>query len=175
MLRGLCTVAAVLVMLLSVFGVLFTQVEAIRVPVKNFLIEKNVRFWEFSRKTDVTIPEVFNEADPLGNILPGDFVMTDHFGSWNDRFLWASYTNNDACLVELYVNHLDSSIQLDTEGAQVTEFSYYEHDAVMAIEGDTVRLLWVDLDNEAYFTLITRNVDSEQVLDFAGDIIMMTK
>lgn len=173
LLRGISAAVATLVVIFGTFGILFTQVEAFRVPVMNYCIEKGIRFWEFSKEAPYDIPESFNENNPLEHILPGDFLMTYHFGTWNDRILLANYENDGICSVEFTIYPSDSTIQIDTEGAQVTEFSLGGNYAVMAVEDTAVRLLWFDAGNDAYFTLITHNIVPDQVLCFAEDIVAL--
>ena len=89
-LRVLRSAAAVIMILLSVSSILFMTVEAFRIPVMNFFVEKEEKYWQLSETTNEnTIPEMFNPENPLEGIIPHDYELIDLIGTMEDNNLFA--------------------------------------------------------------------------------------
>ena len=74
-LRVLRSAAVVAVVLVGLFSVLFVSVEAFRIPILNFFIEKTDRYWEITATPkEAFIPIGYDPEDPLGGII-GNFTI----------------------------------------------------------------------------------------------------
>ena len=69
-------VAIVVVALAGVCSLLYNTVDAIRIPVQNFIIEHHPEYTRIITEEQADpIPDTFNPEDPMGEILPDDFQM----------------------------------------------------------------------------------------------------
>lgn len=167
-LRMLRSAAVVAVALLSLCSVLFVTVEAFRLPVINFFVQKTERYWQISAQEAVEIiPEVFNPEDPLGGIIPDVFVLSSIDGSWENGFLNADYNNGDVATIIFTVMPRINNAQIDTENALAISYKVLDHDAIKAVEKESVRITWLDKKNSKIFSLYATNVSEEMVEIYA--------
>lgn len=137
--------AAVLVLcLLGVFAVLFTTVEAIRVPVINFFIEQKDGYLEFTAQEGVYSGKIEEEIsdDPLRAYLPKDYVLKrserNSLGG-----IYVLYENASRRFVSFSVHTPTSNIHVDNEGAYTEYTKVLSHEAVL-ITKDINQLIWRD-------------------------------
>ena len=170
-LRVLRSAAVVAVALLSLCSVLFVTVEAFRLPVMYFFVHMSERYWQLSgqQNTD-TIPEVFNPKDPLGGIIPDEFVLTNLFGSWVEGHINADYVKDDNTMISFIVTQTMNNAQVDTEEASAKPYSVLGHDAIMSVEGEFVRITWLDEEDARIITLFATNVSEEMVELYAETV-----
>lgn len=169
-LRVLRSAAAVIMILLSVSSILFMTVEAFRVPVMNFFIEKTDRYWQLSDAPSTSsIPKVFNPENPLEDILPIDFSLAHVEGSWETNCLSANYSNGKGAEITLLVISADTIAQIDCEDSNVSNIKLAEHDAIVSVEGNVVRVSWLIDDVSRAFTLCATNISEGTVILFAEE------
>ena len=166
--RFLQRAAIVVVALLSLSSVLFMTVEAFRLPVMNFFIEKTDRDWQMTANPDKnTLPTVFDPKDPLGDLISADFVLTELNGSIESGDLRAKYNNSDKSDITLFAGYSLGSLQVDGENAVVSDAKVAGHDAQLYIEGNTIRLAWLDENISRAFRIYAVNVSEEMVVYLA--------
>lgn len=171
-LRVLRSAAVVTVVLVGLFSVLFVSVEAFRIPILNFFIEKTDRYWEITDtpKGDF-IPIGYDPEDPLGGII-GNFTLTSLTGSVESGDLMAIYNSGDDVEIVLFAEFSCGNTQIDGEGATITEITVAGHAGQMFAEGDRVNLTWLDENIDRIFVICTQNIAEEAVVyvaeEFAG-------
>lgn len=162
--RTLQKAAVVVVALLSLSSILFMTVEAFRLPIINFFVEKTDRYWQMTANPDEdTIPAAFDPNNPLGEILPPDFVLTQLSGTVESSDLIAKYSNGDKTSITLFVNISLGSLQVDSENAVVTDTKVAGHDARLYVEENSIRLAWLDENVFRAFGIHAVNVTEETV------------
>ena len=171
-LRVLRSAAAVIMVLLSVSSVLFMTVEAIRIPVMNFFVERTDRYWQLSDapSTD-SIPTGFDPANPLEGILPIDFVLTHMDGSWETSYLSADYRNENGAVITLLVHPSDSNVQIDSEDSNVSNIKIAGYDTIVFVEGNTIRVSWLIDEISRAFTLCATDITKDTVFLFVEDFL----
>ena len=88
--------AVVVVALLSLSSILFMTVEAFRLPVMNFFIEKTDRYWQMTANPDENaVPATYDTENPLDSIIADSFVLTSLSGSVESGDLMAEYRDGD--------------------------------------------------------------------------------
>lgn len=173
-LRMLCSAAAAIVLLLGTCSVLFVTVEAFRIPVMNFFVEKTNLYWETSTSDGKTKePETFNEENPLEGILTDDFKLVRIDGSMEKNSLTADYRDDEQRTVTLHIVPSDGNNQMDTENANASKFKLVGQDAMISVEGNVVRITWVNHDMLKAFSLCTVNVDEDEVIDIAANLVRL--
>lgn len=167
-LRVLRSAAIVAVALLSLCSVLFMTVEAFRMPIMNFFIEKTDRYWQLSAKpNEDRVFESFNEENPLDGIIPDEFVLLNVSGTLEEGNLFAEYSNDNKSTLLFFVDRSIGKLQIDDENAFVSECKVAGHDAKLYVESETVRLAWLDENLSLTFNLCATNVSQEAVACFA--------
>ena len=170
-LRVLRSAAVVALVMLSLCSVLFVTVEAFRLPVMNFFIEKTNRYWQISEElNENTTQEVFNAEDPLDGIIPDEFDLVNLVGSWEEDCLSADYVNGDNSSISLFVIPSGGSYQIDTEAALTTQCEVAGHNAVLSTEENMVRVMWSDKHVSKTFAICATNISGELVMVFAESL-----
>lgn len=172
-LRVCRSAAVVAIALLSLCSVLFMTVEAFRLPVINFFIEKTDRYWQLSGAPDADpIQESFDPENPLDGIIPDDFALTSLSGDWEDNCLVANYSNGDYSTVSFVMLPSHGKLQIDTEDSAAVSYKVLGHDAVKSVEGNSVRITWLDKGNARIITLCTTSISVEMVENYAESVAM---
>lgn len=167
-LRALRSAAVVAIALLSLCSVLFMTVEAFRVPVINFFTEHTNSYWLLSEKPNIDkIEETFNEENPLDGIIPDDFSLIALSGTVEEGNLVAKYSNGSKATITFFVDTSLGKLQIDAENAAVSESGVAGHDASIYVEGDSVRLAWLDGNVSRAFSIYATNVSQDAVESFA--------
>lgn len=170
-LRVLRSAAIVAVVMLSMCSVLFVTVEAFRMPIMNFFVEKTDRYWELSAKPNEDwVFEGFNEENPLEDIIPYDFVLENVSGSLEAGDLAAKYVNGTNTTIFFFIDRSMGKLQIDGEDAFISECKVSGHDAKLYVESETVRIAWLDENISRTCYLFATNVSQEAVKCFAEAI-----
>ena len=170
-LRVLRSAAAVVLVLLSVSSILFMSVEAFRLPIINFFVEKTDRYWQLSGvENEDTAQDVFDPKDPLDGIILDEFVITSITGSWDSECLIVEYSNGNNAVIDFIAVQNDGNVQIDTEDANVVQHKVFGHDAVKSIKENYVRITWLDETNSKIITLCSTNVSEEMTLLYADAV-----
>lgn len=168
-LRVLRSAAVVAVVLVGLFSVLFVSVEAFRLPVMNYFLEKTDRYWHVSSQPIVWVPERINPENPLENIIPDDFMLVHVDGEWESGNFNAEYFNGRKSKVTLMVFPSGGMGQIDTEGAYITQCEIGGYPAVMATEDYAVRLMWTDESTSSVYTILTMYIAEDVVINIAEE------
>lgn len=167
-LRALSSAAVVAVVLVGLFSVLFVSVEAFRIPILNFFIEKTDRYWEVSgSRNRIEIPDVFNPEDPLDSVIPDNFILNTISGEWSEGYLSANYNDQGVASISFIAFPADGEVLIDTQGANSKLCKVLDYDAVKSVEDNFVRITWLDADRSLMLTICTINVAEDLVDDFA--------
>lgn len=165
-------VAVVALVLVSTFTIIFYNVEAIRVPMMNFFIEKFDTHWEITYTPPESMYDEFNPDDPLRLILPEDFTLLSVENSWNLGSVIADYANKESQAVHFFTMPISGTLVVDTEDANVTTFSLNGHEAIMTEKNHIVQVHWNDREAGLCFSLITENIDSETAISYADSVTL---
>lgn len=170
-LRVLRSAAIVAVVMLSMCSVLFVTVEAFRMPIMNFFVEKTDRYWELSAKPNEDwVFEGFNEENPLDGIIPDDFELENVSGSLEAGDLAAKYVNNTKATIFFFIDRSMGKLQIDGEDAFISECKVSGHDAKLYVEGSFVRLAWLDENISCACSIYATNVSKETVESYAETV-----
>ena len=156
--------AAVVLVMLSLCSVLFVTVDAFRMPIMNFFIEKTDRYWQMTTNPkDDTISAAYNLENPLDGIIADIFELTHLSGSVESGDLMAIYTYEDKAEVTLFADFSGGRTQFDGENAIVTDITVAGHAAQLYEEADSIRLVWLDENISRTFSICAVNVTKETV------------
>lgn len=173
-LRMLRSAAAAIVILLGTCSVLFVTVEAFRLPIMNFFVEKTDSYWQMSGKPDTDkIPDDFNPEDPLGGIIPDDYFLAGVKGDWGSACYVAAYSNESGATFSFEALTADGNSQIDSEDAQVTPIKQLGHDAKISLEGSIIQVSWLDENRSMIFAISATNASEEVVLNCAEAVAVL--
>jgi hypothetical protein len=159
--------AAILILvLIAAMSALMFTVEAVRVRVLNFFIERNEKY------TEVRIDEEGGDLTPnqdwesyyIPEYLPEGYFFESSEAIGSLKVL--KYTNEENHIIFTQANN-GTDIQLDTEDAVVEEVNLDGKEGMIITEGDRVMLFWYN--EEASFTLIGHE-DKEEILKAAESV-----
>ena len=177
--RGLRMVAVFALVVLSLASVLFVTVEAFRIQVINFFIERNDEYWEVTNDESSNQNHYENTVDwtnPLSGLLVEEYrlVLIDGDSSKNAA---AIYEN--AAGEEIYFSSTAtacSTIQLDSEDIQYSrELDICGYDAVLLVEDEYVSLIWLHGELGSTMTLIAEGLSEEDVVSIAEEFTIRSQ
>ncbi len=164
-------VAMFIVMLFGIVGILFTTVEAVRVPIINFFIEQKDGYLEITGENDE------NSLAPSGNIvstrpleglLPDGYeeVLYEKYASGGFTIIYENSRNQYVFFTE---NALGSNLGVDNEESTSEHIAILSYDAVL-IEKGGYRLVWLNTDFERMCCIEADSLSREEVIALAERI-----
>jgi hypothetical protein len=172
--KGLRAVACLAVVILSLSSILFMTVDAVRIPIINYYIEKSDQYWRYNGESQTSLStslDALNCADPLYGFLPNDYTL--HMLDSNlPKSLTAIYRSHNGDQVFFAAQSANSSVGMDSEGAEYSkQFQIAGYDAVLYVEKGYVRLLWICEDLSCVFSLTTNGMTDTEVISLATQLI----
>ena len=165
--------AVVAIALLSICSVLFISVEAFRNPIINFFIEKKDGYWEVSGENpENAVPTEIDLNDPLAEIVPSNFELVFIENAWDVGRLFANYSGGAGAEIFFSITPKKGAVQADAENASAVSFQLITHDAFFSVEGNEIRLTWVDEKESRIFTLCATNLSEETVLTMGEEVAL---
>ena len=173
-LRVLRSAAVVAMVMLSLSSILFMTVEAFRVPIMNFFVEKTDRYWQMTANPkEDSISAKYNLENPLDGIIADIFELTHLSGSVEAGDLMAVYNDDIQAEITLFTAFSVGSLQVDGENAIVTDSTVAGHAAKLYEKANSIRLVWLDENVSRAFSICAVNVTTETVMyiaeTFAGN------
>lgn len=172
--KGLQYAAVLVICLFATATTLFVSVEAIRIPIINYFIEKGDGYWEFSSDVNSAsnIPsDVIDVTDPLKGLIPSEYKLTLLDGDSLD-FLFAIYSADPDKEISFSSQGISSTVQIDAEDADKSQkFEILGNQAVLILKDRAVRLGWVQENKSTIFTLMANDLSEDTVIQIAKQII----
>lgn len=174
LLRFTRTAVLTVVILFGVVGILFTTVEAVRIPIINFFLEQKDGYMEI-RGTDMNndpYAEKFSTRfdNPLEGFLPGDYTKVLHRRSSSGS--WATlYEDSSGERICLYIDpYFYGSLHVDTEGATIPEkIQIASYEAILT-EKNGYQLVWLNTDINLFYHLEASDLSREEIISLAENI-----
>jgi len=172
--RVLNRAAILFVALIALGGVLFMTVDAIRIPIMNFFIEKQEESWHITGSSqDTTIVEspgtsTWGFTNSYANRMPSEFGVTEILADSEDSFV-GIFGNALGQEIRLSINPAGASISVDSENADITkEVSINNFQGVLIVEREYCRLVW--LQDEVLIGIVCKNIEHESAVSLAETI-----
>ena len=173
--KGLRYVAAFAVILLAAASVLFVSVEAIRIPIISYYVENSEGYWELSSSDKDTAKDnelLFDVSDPLFGLLPDEYELMVLDGETLDSLVAIYQNDNGEQVFFSAANSNNSNIQIDSEGAQISQtYQILGKDIILVKEDSETRLAWIDEELSTSFVLIATNMQTESLLTITEHLI----
>lgn len=165
-------VAAMFVlMLFGVVAILFTTVEAVRVPIINFFIEQKEGYLEISGAEGEKKPSEERETtakNPLDGLLPEGYELASYEEYPTGGFT-AIYRNTENGYILLSERLNAGSMKVDNENASTEHLTILSYEAVL-IGKEEYQLVWLNSDNEQIYRLKVNALSREEIIKLAENI-----
>ena len=163
--------AIILVALLALSSVLFMTVDAIRIPIMNFFVEKQSDSWHITGSSQNTAKvesqgtSTFGFTNSYANRMPSEYsVVQIIFDTHTDFF--GVFENSLGQEVRLFINPAESNIYIDSENVDTAEYILVlDYEGVLISEGEYCRVVW--LQNDVLITIISKNMDNQSAIALA--------
>lgn len=176
LLRVTKTAVMLVLMLFGVMGILFTTVEAVRIPIINFFIEQKDGYIEitgdsYNRSAEKATGEdgEIDIDDPLKDLLPEDYVRVtkEMSDSGSSAIL---YENQLGQYVHLYTDPYYGSLHVDTEDAvSIEEIQIDSYEAVLT-QKNGYQIVWLNTDSNIIYHIDANALGREELIILAENI-----
>jgi len=176
-LKVLRMAAVFALVLLSLTSILFVTVEAIRLPIINFFIEKNENYWNITTDTQEhweTYTDTVDWTDPLQGLLDEEYKLVFQEGdSCHDAAV--IYENSNAEQIFFSARPTESSIRIDSEDIDYSkELLICDYDAILVAEDHIITLVWMHNRLDAIYTIVADGITESQVIHIAEQLTSIT-
>lgn len=180
-LKTTCQLAASFAVILFLVVSLVTSVEAIRVPVLNFILKHSphataILFQSSSTSSQTQLEElcsILKYSAPEGYILEVEQIYRDKYSvppTVTSVFM-AFQDENDAILT-IHVAPAKGSWSVDTEDATVTQLELSGQEAILIEKHPEIQIIWVNKTQELFYHI---TADSMEKSDFMQYVTMLAK
>lgn len=159
-------VAVAVMVFLGVAATTIMSVDALRIPVFNFIIEQFEDYSAFNNSDNYDVPTV---SDPLSLLLPDDYTQIYQYIS-SDGFISSTYGTSDGCIVDFSTYPNESSGIIDSENKESSQISILGI-SVQLYVGEDFRAIWQDLDGNTVYCVRASGLDNDTFLQLCTDII----
>ena len=163
--------AMVVLILLGLSTVTVLSVDAFRVPVLNFLIDKSGKYGTVviggdtsqDSSTPDSVEEWFDKAVPAGYWLENKYSS-----SFQESI---TYSNDEGHLLRLLIESSESRIAVDTENIEFAPVEFGDHSAVFG-EKNGYHLMWLDSENQVIYHLWASHLTETEFWHLAYALIV---
>ena len=174
MCRFLRTFGRTITVLLAALGLCATlvfSVDAVRIPVVNFLINHKEGFMVISDNHNDEQKPHFDRNNPLSGVIPADYSL-EKFADLNNGFT-ALYLNGSKDKIVLTETLSSSSLTVNTEYTEYTkELKIADYDAIFT-KADTISLVWISPEEEITFALIADALTEKEMVTIAENFMQI--
>ena len=168
--RSAAKAAAVLFVVLGVMATTVMSVDALRVPVINFIMDQSGRFSTI--KTDDAITDDLDNLDILQRLescLPDGFQEVQRINT--DHYISVAYVNDEEHSISLNgVPASDKSI-IDTENAKYSDVQINGYSAVF-LEKDKLTVIWSDQKSQRVYIFSAKGLEEYLFWEMVYSIII---
>jgi len=170
--------AAILMITVGILTTLVFSVEALRIPVVNFIIEQHERFStiivnkndEQTVNTDPTSEDgQRSEKGPLAGLLPASYVLSKETVFDNGTFMY-TYCNEAGEKVTFVASLSNGTYTVDTEDANCEDILLKGCKGVLVIEGSARNLLWYDESSNMMYNLFASEIEEADFWGIAEEL-----
>ena len=152
--KTVCKAAVIVMVILGVFSSLVLSVDALRVPVMNYLISHTeilslIQFHE----PGPTEPAV----DSIDDLIPEGYSKV--YGEFIDGFPAFMYTNGQGGTVLFDATRTEGTYVFDSEDATVKEIVVLDYPAIYICKDSRLQMVWFDEDALVTFSCIAEGLD----------------
>ena len=167
--KFLAKTAAIVLVLLLVPTVIVLSVEAFRVPVLNFIIDRGERFatitFDSSMITESVQEQYFKQFE---HSLPEGYTIIQSSIDASSAIVYSTTQDGDVLLFSIL--DTGSTISIDADTLDYTEVSIGEQQ-VMFSDSDGLDLIWLDEKNNSICNIYASGIDVNTFWEIAASLI----
>lgn len=159
--------AAVLLIVIGLCTTLVFSVDALRIPVMNFIIDQYGKFTSIGNNvyvptTDPTDNSPSSAIDsPLAGLLPDNFELIN-YSLFDGNTMICSYQGPNNCVLSFSISNYDGGLNIDTEDAITDPINLLGHEGLLIDKGSKLSIVWLDTSsNKTYCITATRMTHGE--------------
>lgn len=174
----LTKVAVVAVLLMLMTAAAYATIPSFRVMTLNLLLEAS------GEATRVEITDRAERSDRKENHDGADIVLMGYsfpgvpegFNK-EEEFVdqqheWVFYANDDGKAIKYQVFcGIERDVALDTEDAATKKILVHEHEGLLSVKNNAIRVSWYEEENKAYFVVDTKGLEAEYVFGLATKVV----
>lgn len=143
------------------------SVEALRVPVLNFIIQQTDRYSVLTAddQNDSNPSQEDNLVDRISALVPDEYVLVVEDHGMDSRFM-LYYQDPDGHIISFFAIPSTETNSIDTENASITEVKLYDYNAIL-VEKDGLRLVWGNPETQMIFDLYSDGLDANSFWELA--------
>lgn len=171
--------AIIVVAFLALGSVLFMTVDAIRIPIMNFFVEKQRDSWHITgalqdtTKVESSGLSAIDFSNAYANRIPREYELTEILEDSEETFV-GIFGNSLGQEIRFSVNPAGASIRVDSENADIAkDILVCNYPGVLLVEDEYCRLVWHQ--DEALIGIVSKNMGHESVLSLAEVIARPSK
>ena len=158
--------SALLAACLVLVTTLVFSVEALRVPVLNFILTHGgastvLRFQERESWEETPLEEMRHILDIT---VPDGFVLEIE-NSDSPSMLGRFYCSDDTGTLQIVIIPAMGAMSLDADQGQITEFTLAGHDAIL-VESDDLQAMWINKTQKLFYTVTASAMEKTEFLQF---------
>ena len=149
-------------------------VDAIRIPIMNFFVEKQSDSWHITgssqdtTKVESPVASTFDFTNSYANRMPSE-LHVDKILMDSETSFFGVFGNDRGQEIRLSISPAESSVCIDSENAYRAEkVSIHNYQGVLIAEDESCRVVW--LQDNVLITIICKNMDTQSVISLADDI-----
>lgn len=158
--KGLAKVAVFVFVFLGIATTVVLSVDALRIPVLNFLLEKHDRYSSISFSAEETTP--FSD-DLMGRIydapIPEGYELVIQ-NIESDNSVTLCYENEASHAITIIVLPMDVTSCVDTEDADQVEIDVNGHQAFF-VEKEGFHIVWADKEKNLLYNVFASGLDTD--------------
>lgn len=172
--------AAVLLITLGVTGATIRSLEALRIPVRNFLMEQNGQYSKIVLdRSEITVSAgpapVHDPADvfePVAELLPEGYYEISHEST--EGLVSSKYENEECNYILFTMTSSSGDFLVDSRDAQVSQITMEGYEATYIVE-DRLQLIWVDEEQKVVYTIVSDGLTEEEFMDICTALTAHTR
>ena len=172
--------AAVLLITLGVTGATVKSMQALRIPVRTFLMEHNSQYSKIVLdRSEITVsadtPPVHDLSDIRGSIA--ELIPEGYYEiscESHEGLVSAKYENEDFDYILFTMTGSSGEFQFDSREAQVSQITIGGYEATYVVE-DRLHLIWCDEEQQIVYTLVSNGLTEAEFLDICTSLTAQTR
>lgn len=158
-------VAVAVMVFLGIVTTTVMSVDALRIPMFNFIIEYFDGFAAISTQ-DQQAPDIEDPYSVLESLIPNDYKQTQY--SANSSMQFAVYKNTTGSIISFDIISDGAYMNIDTEEAEHSEVFLSDYKAIL-ISKNGYQIIWTD-DTGTTYVFYSNNLPQKQILEICDTL-----
>lgn len=183
-LKSVGQLAASLAVVLFLTVSLITSVEALRIPVLNFILKHSPRATAILFQSTATprqtqleeLCSILKDAVPEGYVLEVEHIYRDEYTvPPTVTSVFVAFQNEDDALLTIHVSPAEGARSVDTENAEVTQMELEGQRALLIEKPPGIQVLWINETQQLVYHVTASTMKKTDFMNYATMLAEETK